>query len=77
MGLGVGGRREGFAPFQILEDFKSLAGIVREGVDGCVGVEETKVSCCPIQGCIELLLSLSEGEVGVQVGEEGGERGGE
>ncbi len=40
-------------------------------------VEDTKVSCCRIQGCVKLLLSLSRGEVGVQVGEGGGERGGE
>jgi hypothetical protein len=74
--LRVGGRREGFAPFQVFEDFVSLTGVVGEGVYGSVGVEETKVGCGRVKGCVKLLLSLHEGEVGVHVGEGEGEREG-
>jgi hypothetical protein len=48
--LGVGVRVQGFAPSIIFEAFESFASVVREVLDRCVKVEETKVDCFPIQG---------------------------
>ena len=50
--FGVGGRREGFAPFEMFEGFEAPAGVIGAGVYGGVGVEETKVGCIPVQGCV-------------------------